>query len=230
MSGSHQIDIWGDPFLVLAMCTAGLSALVIVWFLVRKPQLSKMTKWALLFGIGILPIATAANGNIAGYHATKTTTFCSNGCHVMAPYGEDSLNPKSTSLASRHARNEAFGHENCYSCHADYGMFGTVTTKIGGMRHVYEYLTHYRKMPLEESLVKIELRNPFRNDACMRCHSTQNTLFQKVGDHASALDDVRSGKVSCASEGCHGFAHPFSKEARRKAGIVIGESEGGVAP
>lgn len=209
--------MFSDPFLLMALVTAGLSALVLLWYLFRKPMLGRATKIALLFGIGILPIATATNGNVAGYHATKTTKFCASSCHVMVPYGEDSWDPKSTSLASRHARNEAFGHENCYACHADYGMFGTITTKIGGMRHVYEYLTHYHSMPIEESLVKIEIQSPFRNEACMRCHSTENQLFNKIGDHASSLSDVRSGKVSCASEGCHGFAHPFTKEARRKA-------------
>jgi cytochrome c-type protein NapC len=212
--------MFSDPFLLMALVTAGLSALLLLWYLFRRPLLTRMTKVLLLLGIGVLPIATAANGNVAGYHATKTTKFCASSCHVMVPYGEDSWNPQSTSLASRHARNEAFGHENCYACHADYGMFGTITTKIGGMRHVYEYLTHYHSMPIEESLVKIELQKPFKNEACTRCHSTENLLWNKIGDHASSRDDVRANKVSCASEGCHGFAHPFSKEARRKAGAM----------
>jgi cytochrome c-type protein NapC len=210
--------MFSDPFLVFGLVTAGGSAVVLLWFLVRRPALNRMTKVALLFGVGILPIATATNGNYAGFQATKSTKFCaSSTCHVMVPYGEDSWNLESTSLAARHARNDAFGDQNCYACHADYGMFGTITTKIGGMRHVYEYLTHYHSMPLEESLVTIELVKPFKNDACTRCHSTQNPLFNQIGDHASSRDDVRSGKVSCASEGCHGFAHPFSKEARRRA-------------
>jgi hypothetical protein len=205
-----------DPFLVLALATAGAAALIIVWYLVRRPALTRTTKLALLLGIGLLPIATAANGNVAGYHATKTTKFCTSSCHVMTPYGTDSLDHQSMSLASRHARNEAFGGENCYACHADYGMFGTVTTKIGGMRHVYEYLTHYHSMPIEESLVTIELQKPFRNDACIRCHSMQGQLWNQIGDHASTRDRVTAGTLSCASEGCHGFAHPFSKEARRR--------------
>jgi hypothetical protein len=208
-----------DPFLLVALGTAGLSTIVLLWYLIKRPALDRTTKIALLFGVGILPIATAANGNVAGYNATKTTKFCASSCHVMVPYGEDSWNDKSTSLASRHARNDAFGSENCYACHADYGMFGTVTTKIGGMRHVYEYLTHYHSMPIEESLVKIELQKPFRNEACTRCHSTHNQLWNQIGDHASTLQQVRANTVSCASEGCHGFAHPFSKEARKKASL-----------
>ena len=212
--------MFSDPFLVLALATAAGSAVLLVWYLLRRPATTRATKIALLFGIGVLPIATALNGNVAGYHATKTTKFCTTGCHVMAPYGADSLDPASTSLASRHARNEAFGGENCYACHADYGMFGTVTTKIGGMRHVYEYLTHYHAMPIEDSLVKIELRAPFRNDACIRCHSTQGSLWNQIGDHASTRDRLRDGTLSCASEGCHGFAHPFSKAARRQRGVL----------
>src|SRR5690242_6006124 len=88
---SMESSMSGDPFLWLALGTAGASALVIVWYLVRRPALTRTTKIALLFGIGLLPLATAANGNIAGYHATKTTQFCTQGCHVMAPYGADSL-------------------------------------------------------------------------------------------------------------------------------------------
>jgi NapC/NirT cytochrome c family protein len=210
--------MWSDPFLLFALAAAGGAAILILWYLVRKPTLTRLTKISLLFGIGILPITTAGTGNVAGYHATKTTHFCTNGCHVMEPYGTDTLDLKSVSLASRHGRNQAFGEENCYNCHADYGMFGTVTTKLGGMRHVYEYLTHYHSMPIEESLVKIELRKPFRNAACIRCHSTENPIWNKIGDHASTLDKVRGDEISCASEGCHGFAHPFSKAARRAEG------------
>ena len=69
----------------------------------------------------------------------------------MALHAADSDDPASQSLASRHARNAMFGSENCYVCHADYGMFGTVVTKAGGMRHVWLYLTEYRDMPLEEA-------------------------------------------------------------------------------
>lgn len=205
-----------DPFVVLAIGSAALSTCVLLWFVVKERPLTRGTKIALLFGMGLLPIATAMTGNVAGYHATKTTRFCSS-CHVMTPYGEDSWNRDSLSLASRHARNEAFGDENCYACHADYGMFGTVTTKLGGMRHVYEYLFHYRSMELETALERIEIRRPFQNTACIRCHSTHNPTWNAVPDHASTLDRVRSGAVGCASEGCHGPAHPFSKAIKRGA-------------
>jgi hypothetical protein len=211
-----ETSMWTDPFLIAALVTTGVAAVLLLWFLIRRPQLTRATKITLLFGIGILPLMTAANGNIAGYHATKQRSFCGS-CHVMTPYSDDSDDRASLSLASRHARNAMFGEENCYACHADYGMFGTITTKLGGLRHVYEYSLNYRNMPVKQFLEEVEIRRPFPNSTCMHCHSTQNPGYLKVGDHVSTLDRLRAGTVSCASEGCHGPAHPFSKAAKRAA-------------
>lgn len=202
-----------DPFLVLALVAAGLSVLVLLWYLVRRPALTLATKILLLMGIGVLPLATATNGNIAGFHATKQRTFCGS-CHVMTPYTDDATNLASLSLSSRHTRNAAFGEESCYTCHADYGMYGTIVTKMGGLRHVYEYSLNYHSMPTQEFLETIEIRKPFPNSTCIRCHSTLGPTWNLVPDHASTLDAVRSGATSCASAGCHGPAHPFSKAAR----------------
>jgi cytochrome c-type protein NapC len=209
--------MFSDPFKTFAIGCAIISALLLLWFMLWRPRVDRIaTKFVLLLAIGVFPLGTAATGNVAGYHATKTREFCGS-CHVMTPYAADSEDPTSTSLAARHGRNEDFGHENCYACHADYGMFGTITTKIGGMRHVYEYVFNYRNTPINDFFVEIEIRKPFQNATCMRCHSTQNPLFNTIGDHVSTRDDIRSGKLSCASAGCHGPAHPFSKAAKEKA-------------
>ena len=169
----------------------------------------------LLFGIGVLPLVTAGTGNVAGYQATKTRTFCSS-CHVMTPYGDDSCRSEQPRARRAPRRNEAFGAENCYTCHADYGMFGTITTKIGGLRHVYEYTFNFHYLSLEEALPKIHIRKPFPNSTCIRCHSTLNPMWSKIGDHASTLSEVRAGTLSCASAGCHGPAHPFSHEIHER--------------
>lgn len=202
-----------DPLTITALGCAAVSAVLVLWFLLRRPALNRGTKLVLLFGIGVFPIATAMTGNYAGFEATKARTFCGS-CHVMTPYSQDSENPQSSSLAARHARNGMFGEDNCYACHATYGMFGTVKTKLGGMRHVYLYLTEYRTQTLEEARKTIHIREPFQNATCMHCHSTENPLWNQVKDHTSSLDRVRSGEVSCASDGCHGPAHPFSKEKK----------------
>jgi cytochrome c-type protein NapC len=202
--GMHPAMAW-----TCVVC-ALLSAAVLLWFLLRKPALNGSVKFALFLGFGVFPIASAATGNVAGFEHTTHRGFCGS-CHVMGPYRADSNNPKSKSLAAAHARNEEFGPNNCYECHRDYGAFSTVMTKMGGMRHVYEYYTHYYKVDVKTALAEIELYKPFANASCIRCHSTETTQWLKLGDHRSNLESLRSGKVSCVSDGCHGPSHPFSK-------------------
>jgi nitrate/TMAO reductase-like tetraheme cytochrome c subunit len=199
-----------DPLTLTALGCAAISAVLVVWYLAARPPLTRGTKIALLFGIGLFPLGTAMTGNYAGFEATKSRRFCGS-CHVMTPYSDDAGNLESTSLAALHGRNEMFGQQNCYACHADYGMFGTVKTKLSGLRHVYHYVTEYRAYSLEEARDKIHIRTPFKNSTCMQCHSTQNPSWNAVPEHVSLAPRVRSGETSCASEGCHGYAHPFSK-------------------
>ena len=199
-----------NAILAAALGCAAVSAVLVLWFLVRRPALTHATKIVLLLAIGALPLATAGTGNVAGFEATKTRQFCGS-CHVMTPYSADSDDPHSTSLAARHARNELFGAENCYGCHANYGMYGTVLTKLGGLRHVYLYSLDYRNMSLAEARASIHIRAPYQNATCMHCHSTEGPIWTAVKEHASLLPRLRDGSVSCASGGCHGPAHPFSK-------------------
>jgi cytochrome c-type protein NapC len=197
----------------IALACALLAALIVVVYLLKRPAFTLATQLWLLFGLGVLPLITAGFGNAAGLHATKEVRFCSS-CHVMLAHTGDVLDLDSQSLAARHSRNTLFGDQSCYTCHADYGMFGAVFTKLNGMTHVYHYLLTYRKKTLEETLPELHLYKPFANANCMQCHSTTNRLWLNLNDHAAAVADVRSGKLSCASEGCHGYAHPFSKAAR----------------
>ena len=106
-----------NPLTAAAIGFAAMAALLVLWFLVRRPMLTRATKLVLLLGIGAFPLGTAATGNISGYEATKARSFCGS-CHVMTPYSNDSEKPLSTTPAARHARNEMFGDENCYACHA----------------------------------------------------------------------------------------------------------------
>jgi hypothetical protein len=209
-----------NPLQAAALGFAGLSALLALWYLVRRPALSRATKLVLLAGFGLFPAATATTGNYADFEATKARRFCGS-CHVMTPYARDSEDPTSTTLAARHARNALFGDENCYACHANYGMFGTALTKLGGMRHVYEYVLHYRNVSLEEARETIHIREPFENSTCMHCHSTETPTWNAVNEHASLLPRLRDGEVSCASAGCHGPAHPFSKPAATAAATAV---------
>ena len=194
----------------LSVASAVIATAILLVHLLRRPEVNGTTKLWLLLGLGVLPIVTAGTSNLAGFKATQSRTFCGS-CHVMVPHASDSSDPNSTSLAAIHARNAYFGKDNCYTCHKDYGMYGFVLTKLGGMRHVYLYLTEYHDMPLEKAAHEIRVRAAVPNDNCMHCHTTTGPGWGRIGDHASSLDAVRSGKMSCASPGCHGFAHPTTK-------------------
>lgn len=202
-----------NPLAFAAVACAVLAAAILIWFLAARPALVPAVKLVLLMGIGVLPIGAALAGNIVGYEKTQERQFCGS-CHVMTPYVEDSNDRNSKTLASLHARSPWFGDRNCYTCHSDYGLFGTITTKIGGMKHVIHYYGTYRNMPLSESLHRIQLYKPFTNLPCLQCHSTETASFLAKKDHKSALDDLRARRISCASEGCHGPSHPFSKEKK----------------
>ena len=196
-----------SPLVALSLGFAALSAVILIWFLVRRPALGWTTRVLLLLGLGVFPLATATTGNVVGYEQTKTRGFCA-GCHVMEPFTDDAADPASFTLAARHSRSRSFGADSCYACHADYGMFGAVVTKLNGLRHVYEYYTGYRWLTIAEALPRIHLYKPFPNANCMQCHSTRVPSWELIGDHAALADEVRAGEVSCASLGCHGPIHP----------------------
>lgn len=203
----------GAGFVAIACCV--IASAILLWYLFAEPSFGYATQLWLFVGLGVLPIGGAVAGNVEGMHATKQVQFCGS-CHVMTAHTGDAFDPRSQSLAGRHSRNAMFGGESCYTCHADYGLFGAVFTKINGLHHVYAYLNEYRTKTLEETLPELALYKPMPNSNCIQCHTTTTRVWRDVADHAAALPDVRSGKVSCASEGCHGFAHPFTKAAREK--------------
>jgi nitrate/TMAO reductase-like tetraheme cytochrome c subunit len=219
MTSGHGLDAMGW----VSVVSAGIAGAILLVHLVRRREVTATTRLWLLLGLGVLPIVTAGTANVAGFEATQSRKFCGS-CHVMIPHAEDSGDPKSLSLAAVHARNEYFGQNNCYTCHKDYGMYGYVLTKMGGMRHVYLYLTEYRSMPLAESKTAIRILKPLPNANCMHCHTTTAPAWLAVPDHASSLESVKSGKLSCASVGCHGFAHPMTKLGREL------ELDGGARP
>ena len=228
MASSTSADAAGvlhQPLAVATLALAAIAAAVIVYYLWRRPPLTTPVKLLLLAGLGLFPLATAGTGNLAGFEATTERRFCG-GCHVMQPWVQDAQDPRSTTLAARHARNQLFGDRNCYTCHADYGMFGTINTKLGGLRHVMAYYGGgYSKLTIDEALRSIEIYQPFPNATCTHCHSMQVPLWLAVPDHKVMREEGRD--VSCASPACHGPAHPHSAAARGELPPLAAPAAGG---
>ena len=209
---------------VTALIAAAISILILVWYLVRRPPLGRLTKVMLLFGLGVMPLGVALTGNISGFEYTTNRKFCAS-CHVMLPYTQDAEDPSSKSLAAIHSRNHAFGEESCYTCHADYQMFGTMTTKLNGLKHLYYYVTEYASSgPYGEKGPRIHMYKQFQNAMCTRCHSTQAPRWTAVEDHQGMLEDIRSGQLKCVE--CHGGknVHPRSFTHGGKGGPPTAEA------
>lgn len=198
---------------VLTLICAAAAALILLHYLIRRPRLDARVRMRLLFGLGVLPAAAAAASTAYGMHRTTERSFCGS-CHVMSKHLSDAEDPASTSLAARHARNAMFGGTNCYVCHADYGMLGYPLTKLTGMKHVYHYyLGDYGDMPMDQALKEIRVVKPYPNSNCMQCHSGGLDSFKNVREHRALEEDLLTNKVACASAGCHGYSHPFNKDA-----------------
>jgi cytochrome c-type protein NapC len=220
--------------LVALVCAACASA-IIVWYLVRRPPLGRVTKTLLLLGLGLLPVVVALTGNIAGFEYTLSRPFCGS-CHVMGPYLRDAEDPKSQSLAATHSRNNKFGEQSCYTCHADYQLFGTITTKLNGMRHLYMYITEYantgpdgeggppiklyKRHDLEAGKITQAQFNEKVNGICGQCHSTYAAGW--LDKHGAFADDVRANAQICID--CHSDIHPQAL-SRRPGAAKAGEEK-----
>jgi nitrate/TMAO reductase-like tetraheme cytochrome c subunit len=197
---------------IVALVCAAIAAAILVTYLVKRPALDLRVKLWLLLGLGLFPSLAAVASTVKGMEATTQREFCGS-CHVMDAHYRNAGDPKAQSLAARHSRNPFFGDRSCYVCHADYGMYGYAMTKAGGLRHVYEYyLGGYGEMTLDQALKAIHLIKPYDNLNCRQCHTTTLHDWRRVPDHESLKAELFSNKVSCASAGCHGYAHPFTKQ------------------
>jgi cytochrome c-type protein NapC len=195
-----------------------VAAGILVVYLVRKPPLTLGVQLWLFLGLGVFPALAATSSTVKGMGETTHREFCGS-CHVMTAHYQDATDPTSQSLAARHTRNPFFGQSSCYVCHADYGMYGYAMTKAGGMRHVYEYyLGGYRQMSLEEAKKTIHMKKPYDNTNCRQCHTATLRDWARVPEHESLKAELETNKVSCASAGCHGYAHPFTKSASDEGG------------
>lgn len=203
----HPITLLGY---ICVACAIGAVA-VIARQLWKRPKLDFANKMWLFVGLGLLPGLSATTSTVTGMEATTERRFCGS-CHTMDLYVADANDGESQSLAARHGRNPFFGERNCYVCHADYGMLGYPMTKLNGMRHVYEYyLNGWKELSMDEAMSRIHLRKPYDNTNCRQCHTGTLADWKSVPEHVALAEELLANTVSCASSGCHGYAHPFTK-------------------
>jgi len=188
-------EYYGSRFL---LATLFLGAGLILYSLIRyRGRLQSSASWMLLLaGVVAVPSISTMFGTLLVFERAERVEFCGS-CHkAMQAYVDDMENPMSGSLASIHYRNRYVPRNQCYTCHTSFGLFGTVQAKIAGVIDVHKYYTGSFRQ-------QIEMREPYRNDDCLKCHA--GAVKWSV-NHADSRDSILAGKASCLS--CHGKAHP----------------------
>lgn len=152
----------------------------------------------------LLPVLALAAGFSRQMDNTKSTQFCMS-CHVMNDYGKSLLVDDKSYIPAAHYQNNRIPRDRaCYTCHSDYTMYGGITAKMRGLRHVYiQYLGTIPK-PAD-----IKLYSPFNNRECLHCHDGARSFLETSGHHKSPdmLKQVKENKMSCMSSRCHDTIH-----------------------
>jgi nitrate/TMAO reductase-like tetraheme cytochrome c subunit len=136
---------------------------------------------------------------------SKSTAFCLS-CHTMESFGKSLYLDDPTLIPAAHFQNHRVpADEACYSCHTNYGMFGTFKVKLYGLKHVYIY--YFGKRPAPEN---IKLYEPYNNRECLHCHLGARSFEEGVAHNAdpATLPAIKSNQLSCGS--CHNATHDLA--------------------
>ncbi len=169
----------------------------------RTLAAARWGRLALLVAAALLPLSVSLAGLGAGVQESSRTRFCLS-CHEMQNHGKSLFVDDSRALAAVHYQNRLVDRDKiCYSCHADYALFGDVKAKMNGLRHVW---VHYLgKVPDRFSLYQ-----PYPNSNCLHCHEDARR-FVEAPAHVPVLVKLSSGQTSCLS--CHNTTHDLNKVA-----------------
>jgi nitrate/TMAO reductase-like tetraheme cytochrome c subunit len=177
---------------------AAASLLIIYTLTFRQQYLQKASsKWMLFTGICLLPTPVMLLSTAVGLEQSKNVEFCMS-CHVMKPFIDDMRNPTNKTLAALHYKNRYIQREQCYNCHTDYGILGTMEAKMTGLRHILKAGTGSYTLP-------IKMAKPYDFSICLDCHAN-SAKFDKEAAHDGVVKETMTHKSSCLA--CHDSPHP----------------------
>lgn len=192
------------PNKIALFVTAAAGILALLVGLRMRVTRSSEGKTLAFVALFILPVAAASFGFSEHMRRAQSTQFCLS-CHVMRSYGQSLLIDDPSYVPAQHFQNNRVPREQaCYTCHTDYTMFGTVTAKLRGLRHLQ--VQYFGTVPKPE---EIKLYSPYDNRECLHCHLGARK-FEEASPHHKTLDlltEIKIGKRSCLSSGCHEFIH-----------------------
>ena len=200
---------WLGLFTVL---TVALIGLVVLQPSLVRGRGGKVLAFVALF---VLPLMVTVLGAYGHLESSKSTEFCVS-CHVMEPYGESLFIDSVDHLAAVHFQNNLVPQEKaCFTCHTQYTMYGDITAKLNGVKHLWVY---YSGTTPEQ----IELYEPYHNRECMSCHGEARSFLE--GDtHVDFLEELESNETSCLE--CHDMTHDVAN--LEGLGRWHGDADGG---
>jgi cytochrome c-type protein NapC len=180
---------------------AVLALMVAVRPAMTRDRSGKILAFLALF---ILPAVAAFSASWRHLERSKQTDFCLS-CHTMSEHGRSLLIDDPSFLPASHYQNNRVPRDQaCYTCHKDYTMYGDISAKWRGLRHVYAQYLGNRPEPSE-----IKLYSPYNNRECLHCHAGARS-FEQATPHnrePGAIAAMKANTMSCLNGKCHEFAH-----------------------
>jgi nitrate/TMAO reductase-like tetraheme cytochrome c subunit len=188
-----------------------ITAILIAVFVVRPAiTASGAGKMLAFVAFCVLPILCGSMAASTHIERSKQTKFCLS-CHIMEPYGKSLYVDDPAYIPAAHFQNHRVPpDEACYTCHTNYGLYGGVRAKIGGLRHIY--IQYFGTPPAPEN---IKLYTPYNNRECLHCHSGARS-FETNPVHTAMMDQLKSNEMSCITSGCHDTIHNLKDQAKVK--------------
>jgi len=172
-----------------------------------------------VLGLFVLPVFMMLVGAFTTVERSKSVEFC-HSCHsAMSPYVSDMQYAASTSLAAVHYKQRWIAQNECYRCHADYGVWGSADAKLRGFAHLYHWLAGSPTALGEE---QIRTYRRYRKQFCLDCHaggadflSSGRSVHLMIARNLVERDpDTGAEVTSCMT--CHSPAHPSLEQWRAR--------------
>ena len=195
----------------LAIDITGILLLLYLLFFQKNPFARTGSKILMGLALIVFPAVTLAIGNLVALENAKKVRFC-NSCHkAMEVYVADMRDPNNYTISAEHYKNRWINQNQCYGCHTGYGVLGSLNAKMKGLNDVYKYYTGTWKSP-------IQMKAPFPNKDCLKCHG-QAVSFRESKAHAAVADKMLADKILCSK--CHKPMHgrKETRESKNEGGF-----------
>ena len=181
-----------------------LTAIVLIGLLVIRPTITAARGGKILAFVALLifPLLGSGMGIKAHIEHSTSTKFCLS-CHVMEDYGKSLLVDDRSYLPAVHYQYGMVPRERaCFTCHTDYTMYGDISAKLRGLKHVYKYYLGTPSQP-------IKLYTAYNNRECLHCH-LGTRAFEEGETHIKdpqVMTQIKNNQKGCTTSGCHDIVH-----------------------